>query len=66
MTEAAARTTANVLLTAAAFAAGYVVLANPRLRRVASRLTRVWLGASVPIYLLTQVGRAWAETGREV
>src|SRR5919198_775960 len=45
MTEAAARRTANVLLTAAALAAGYGVLTNPPLRRLARLLTRAWLRA---------------------
>jgi len=64
MTEATARTTANVVLAAAGLAVAYVVMTTPPLRRLASRGLRLWLGASVPAYLLTQVGRAWAESGR--
>jgi hypothetical protein len=63
MTEATARTTANVVLAAAGLAVAYVVMTTPPLRRLASRGLRLWLGASVPAYLLTQVGRAWAESG---
>jgi hypothetical protein len=59
-----ARTIANVVLIAAGVAAACVVLANPRARRVAQRVVRNWLGASVPMYLLAEAGRAWVETGR--
>jgi hypothetical protein len=64
MTEGNARTVANVLVGVAGVAAAYVVLTTPSLRRLAVRTARVWLGGSVPIYLLTQVGRAWVESSR--
>jgi hypothetical protein len=63
VTEATARTTANVVLVAAGAAAAYVVFTTPPLRRLASRGARLWLGASVP-YLLDQVRRAWVESRR--
>jgi len=40
------------------------VITNPPLRRLALRVTRVWLGASVPAYLLDQTKRAWVESGQ--
>ncbi len=58
------RTIANVMLVSAGLAAAYVVLSNPRGRRIVSRVVRTWLGASVPMYLLAEAGRAWVETGR--
>ena len=64
MTERTARTVANVVLLSAGVAAAYVVLTTPPLRRFAVRATRVWLGASVPLYLLTEVRRAWVESAR--
>jgi len=64
MTEANARTTANVVLAAAGFAAAYVVLTTPPLRRLAANSLRFWLGASVPVYLARQVRHAWVESAR--
>lgn len=64
MTKANARIVANVVVGAAGVAAAYVVLTTPSLRRLAARAARVWLGASVPGYLLTQASRAWVESGR--
>ena len=63
-TSTTARTVANVVLFAAGAAAAYAVLSNPKGRRIAQRLLRTWLGASVPMYLLAEAGRAWVETGR--
>ena len=64
MTKGNARTAANVLLGVAGVAAAYVVLTTPPLRRLAFRAARVWLGGTVPVFLLTQVGRAWVESSR--
>ena len=64
MTRDAARTTANVVLAAAGLAAAYVVLTTPPLRRLALRATRVWLGASIPVYLAGEVRRAGMESAR--
>ena len=64
MTRDAARTAANVVLACAGVAAAYVVLTTPPLRRLALRGTRLWLGASVPVYLLAEVRRAWMESAR--
>lgn len=63
MTSTTARTLANVVLVSAGVAAAWVVLSNPRGRRLVSRLFRAWLGASVPVYLLAETGRAWVQSG---
>lgn len=64
MTSTTARTTANVVLAAAGVAAAYVILTTPPLRRLAFQGLRLWLGASVPAYLLHQVREAWVESGQ--
>jgi len=64
MTRANARTVANVALVSAGVAAAVVVITTPSLRRLASRGLQIWLGASVPAYLLSEIGRAWVQSGR--
>jgi hypothetical protein len=64
VTSATARTVANVVLVSAGVAAAYVVMTTPPLRRLAFRATSLWLGASVPVYLLEQTRRAWVESAR--
>jgi hypothetical protein len=64
MTRAQSRTVANVMLVTAGAAAAYVVWTTPSLRRLAMQAARVWLGASVPVYLIDQTRRAWVESGR--
>jgi hypothetical protein len=64
MTESTARTIANTVLASAGVAAVFVILTNPPLRRLAARALRLWLGASVPVYLVEQTKRAWVESGR--
>lgn len=64
MTSANARTTANVVLATAGVAAAYVIWTTPSLRRLAFRGLQLWLGASVPGYLLNQTKQAWVESGR--
>ena len=63
MTEAQARTAANVVLVSAGVAAAYVVLTKPRLRRLAFHAVELWLGASVPVFLANQARAAWGESG---
>jgi hypothetical protein len=63
MTATTARTVANVVLASAGLAAAFVILTNPPLRRLAARATQLWLGATVPAYLLDQTKRAWVESG---
>jgi hypothetical protein len=64
MTSAGARTAANVVVVSVGLAAAYVILTTPPLRRTAFRLLRWWLGASVPVYVATEVRRAWVESSR--
>lgn len=64
MTDATARTVANVVLASAAAAATYVVLTRPPLRRLAFRAVRLWLGASIPVYLAHEARRAWMESAK--
>lgn len=63
MTDANARTAANLVLVSAGVAAAYVVLTKPPLRRLAFRVVEYWLGASVPIFLIKQARQAWTESG---
>jgi len=62
MTESSARTAATVILGAAGVAAAYVVLTSPPLRRLAGIAVRMWLGASVPIFLIGETRKAWLES----
>jgi hypothetical protein len=64
MTESGARTAANLVVAAVGVAAAYVVLTTPPLRRLATRAVRVWLGASIPIFVVRQVRQAWMESAR--
>jgi len=66
VTDQHARTVANMVVASAAVAAAYVVLTTPPLRRLAIAATRLWLGASVPVFLTHQLQRAWAESGGSV
>ena len=66
MTSATARTTANVVLVSTGVAAAVAIVATPPLRRLAFLALRIWLGASVPVYLLAQTRRAWTESGRHL
>ena len=62
MRKPAARTVANVALATAGLAAAYVLVTTPPLRRIALRASRVWLGASLPVFLLTEIRQAWVES----
>ena len=62
MTSATARTVANIVVVSAGAAAAYVILTTPPLRRFALRATQAWLGASLPIFLVNEVRKAWAES----
>ena len=64
MTATTARTAANVVLASAGLAAAYVIVTTPPLRRLAIRAIEVWLGASVPMYLVGQARQAWVESGQ--
>ena len=58
------RTAANVVLASAGLAAAYVIITTPPLRRLALRATELWLGASLPLYLMREARQAWIESGR--
>lgn len=62
MRDDTARAVANLAVASAGAAAAYVVLRNPRLRRLAWQATSLWLGASVPAYLLKQIAQAWRDS----
>lgn len=62
MTGSAARSVSSAALVAAGVAAAYVILTTPSLRRLAVGATRLYLGASVPAWLLRETGRAWVES----
>ena len=64
MTRANARTVANVALVSAGVAAAVVVITTPPLRRLAMRGFQLWLGASIPAYLLAEARQAWIQSGR--
>jgi uncharacterized membrane protein len=64
VTREHARTVANVLIASAGVAAAYVVLTTPPLRRLAFQAMRVWLGATVPVFLVEETRRAWVESAR--
>jgi hypothetical protein len=64
VTKEGARTAANVALGLAGAAMAYVVLTTPPLRRAAFWGLRVWLGASVPVYLMREARQAWLRSGR--
>ena len=64
MTEDQARTTANVVLAAAAIAAAYYVWKTPPLRRAALQAARTWAAGPLVAWVATEVRRAWDESGR--
>jgi len=64
MTRSSARSVANVVLISAGVAAAYVVITTPPLRRLAASGLRIWLGASVPVYVVSQVREAWLQSAR--
>ena len=64
MTSTTARTVANVVLASAGLAATYVIVTTPPLRRLALGGLKLWLGAGVPAYLISEVHRAWVESAR--
>jgi hypothetical protein len=64
MTDNSARSVANAVLVAAGATLGYLVATRPPLRRFALRAVKVWLGASVPMFLANEARHAWVESGR--
>jgi hypothetical protein len=64
MTEQQARTTANVIMAAAAIGAAVVVLRSPSLRRLAWQMARQYGAAPLTVFLATTVHDAWQASGR--
>jgi len=63
MTEQQARTTANLVIAAAAIGAAVIVLRSPALRRLAWQLARQYAGAPLAAYVATTVRDAWDASG---
>jgi len=61
MTEDHARTTANVVMAAAAVGAAVVVLRSPRLRQLTMGLAKVSAGP-LAMYAVTSMRQAWAQS----
>jgi hypothetical protein len=64
MTKPEAAASADLILATVGVAAALVVITTPPLRRLVSRAARMWLGASIPVYLAAETRRAWVESGR--
>lgn len=64
MTEASARTTANVLIAAAALGAAVIVLRNPKLRRLCWQLAKQYASGPLPATVAMTVRDAWNAAGR--
>ena len=62
MTSSSARVVANLVIASAGATAAYVLVTTPPLRRLAGAVTRRWLGASVPLFLMTLARQAWVES----
>ena len=62
MTEDQARTTANLVIAAAAVGAAYYVLRTPPLRRAAWQIAKRWAAGPLAVWLVTEVRRAWDES----
>jgi hypothetical protein len=63
MTEAHARTAADVVIAAAAVAAAVVILRSPKLRRMAWQLARQYAAGPLAAWTATTVRQAWDESG---
>lgn len=61
MTDEQARKAANVMLGVAVAGAACLILRNPPLRRMAWQIVRTALTGSVPVWLGTELHRAWNE-----
>jgi len=64
VTQENARTVADVVIASAGVAAAYVVLTTPPLRRLAMQAARLWLGTTVPAFLVDTTRQAWFESRR--
>jgi hypothetical protein len=64
VTEQQARTTANVVMAAAALGAAVVVLRSPKLRRITWQLARRYAAGPLAMWTATMVQDAWAGSER--
>lgn len=64
MREETATAVADVVLLAAAGAAAWVILRDPRLRGLALRLLRTLVATTIPAYLAREVRTAWEASGQ--
>ena len=64
MTEEQARTTASVLMTAAAVGLAAVVLRSPQRRRLVWRLAKEFAAGPLAIYAATLVRQSWHDAGQ--
>ena len=61
MTENQARTTANLVMTAAALGAAVIVLRSPKLRRIAWQLARQYAAGPLAAWTAGTVRDAWEQ-----
>ena len=64
MTRRQAETAANIVLIAAAAAGGFVVLRNPKLRRLAWQIARQYATGPLAVWGAELVREAWQDSGR--
>jgi hypothetical protein len=65
MKEETAVAIADLVLLAAAGAAAWLILRDPRLRRPALRLVRTLVTGTIPAYLAREVRTAWVASGQQ-
>jgi hypothetical protein len=64
MTRQQAETTANVILAATAVGTAFVILRNPRLRRLTWQLVRQYAEGPLAFWGAELVREAWQDSGR--
>jgi hypothetical protein len=64
VTEQQARTTANIVLIGAAAGTAFVVMRDPKLRRLVFQLARTWVRGPLALWAIAEVRRAWLESAR--
>jgi hypothetical protein len=62
VTEQQARTTANVVMAAAALGAAVIVLRNPKLRRMAWQMARQYATGPLALWTAAMVRESWDES----
>jgi len=62
VTEQQARTTANVLMAAAALGAAVIVLRNPKLRRITWQMARQYASGPLALWMTAMVRDAWEDS----